>query len=178
MNTFMKTSVCFAFAYLCTACLPLHSQSIPAGAIKGDFNGDGKPDYVWIVKPTLNTAQDDCDGPCVVHIKSTIKGAEDIVVKQAIGGTLTNLGDLKGNRHDEIGFLPEWFTSCWRGYLTYQVKANQWQPLTESIPTHCNLWEAGVFPITKLKGNPGVVQINYSVIDGDSILVKTKFIKL
>lgn len=152
--------------------------NIPAGAIKGDFNGDGKTEYVWVVAPKLNKDQTGCIGPCEAHINFSDPNIKPIILNKSIGGTLTNLGDLNNDGKDDIGLLPDWFTSCWRRYVTYTMKSGKWKYLVPPFPTHCNQWESGVKPLQKVAGKPGYLKENYSAFEKDSIIVKSKQVKV
>lgn len=150
---------------------------IPKDAIKGDFNGDGVPDYAWLVPPKESECGD-CSGTCTSYIKFSDKTIPAIKVESCIGGNPTNLGDLNKNRTDEIGLLPEWCTSCWRGYNVYTLKSNNWIFAVDPFSTHCNQWEEGVKPIEIDRNKKGNVLIRYSELTGDDIVTKTKSVPI
>ncbi len=133
----------------------------PEAKIKGDFNGDGKIDYAWSVSPILKSDEMSCFGECVVEIYFS-DSKLPIQKIHGINVSLDNLGDLNNDGNDEIGFQPGWFTSCWRKYHVKTWKNNKWQDLVEPIPTHCNQWEAGYFPIEKDKEKDNQVIVTYS----------------
>ncbi|WP_461449901.1 hypothetical protein [Mucilaginibacter sp.] len=172
----LKISLCACLLLL--AFKNQETEKIPAGSIKGDFNGDGIKEYAWIVKPQLSADGMSCVGPCVAHIVFSDKKINPILLKNSIGGTLTNLGDLKNNGKDDIGLLPDWFTSCWRSYFTYTLNNNNWQYVIPPFTTHCNQWEANVKPVEKIAGKPNYLKENYSDFLKDSIVVKSKIVKI
>ncbi len=151
---------------------------VPADAIKGDFNGDGKTEYAWINKPKVNADNTDCIGPCVVHIAFSDAAIKPIELKGSIGGTLSNLGDLNGDGKDDIGILPDWFNGCWRNYFTYTLKGGDWHYLVEPFATHCNQWEDNIKPLEKISGKPGYLKENYSVFENNDIAQKSKVVKI
>ena len=153
--------------------IPIPSN-IPEGATKGDFNGDGVTEYVWLVSPKLKTDGADCEGECDCYLKFSNPAIPDLKVQQCIGGTPVNHGDLNDDKSDEIGLLRDWFSSCWSGYLVYTLKNGEWINAVETFSTHCNQWEAGVIPIEKDKINPGHVIIRYSETTEDSIALREK----
>lgn len=152
---------------------PAPPAHLPKDAVQGDFDGDGTAEYVWLVPPKL-TGEMDCAGSCTSYLRFSKAQFPAIVKEQCIGGTPTNLGDLNGDGGDEIGLLPEWFTSCWMGYFTYTYRAGQWRPLVEPFSTHCNQWEEGVKPIEKDPGRPGFVLIRYMEMSDSTFAVRTK----
>ncbi len=147
---------------------------IPANAIKGNFNGNGKPVYAWLVPPELNKDGMSCAGACDALIVFSDRRIKPIKVSSCIGGKPDNLGDLNNDGKDEIGLLPEWFTSCWRGYRVFTLKLSGWQNAVPPIATHCNQWENHIKPIEKDLAHKGSVIIHYSDFVNDEIVTKTK----
>ncbi|MCS3794769.1 hypothetical protein [Niastella sp. OAS944] len=150
---------------------------IPKDAIKGDFNGDGVADYAWLVPPKESECGD-CSGNCTSYIRFSNAAIPAIKVESCIGGNPTNLGDLNKNGTDEIGLLPDWCTSCWRGYKVYTLKTNKWIYAVEPFSTHCNQWEEGVIPIEIDPNKNGNVLIRYSDMADDDLVTKTKSVPI
>lgn len=153
--------------------IPLPSN-IPKDATKGDFNGDGVAEYVWLVSPKLNTDGSDCEGECDCYLKFSNPAIPNLKVQQCIGGIPVNHGDLNDDKSEDIGLLRDWFSSCWSGYLVYTFKNGAWINAVETFSTHCKQWEAGVIPIEKYKSNPGYAIIRYSETTEDSIVLREK----
>lgn len=151
---------------------------IPKDATKGDFNGDGTLDFAWLVAPKLKEDGMDCVGDCSSYIKFSDTSIPEIKVENCIGGTPNNLGDLNKNGTDEIGLLPDWFTSCWKGYYVWTLKNNNWIYAVEPFSTHCNQWEEGVKPIEIDQNNEGYVIIRYSEMTDDEIKTKSKSVRI
>lgn len=153
---------------------------IAAGAVKCDVDGDGKPEYAYLVAPELDTTKEmEClDGSCTAYIRFSNKSIPPIRITSCISGTPDNLGDLNGDGKDEIGLLPGWFTSCWAAYHVYTLKDGVWIEAVPAFSTHCNQWEADVKPIEKDPKKPGNVIIHYSEFKNDDILTKTKSIPI
>ena len=152
---------------------PARPANVPKDAVAGDFDGDGRPEYVWLVPPEV-TDEMECKGACTSHLrfsKATLPAIEQL---NCIGGEPTTLGDLNGDGGDEIGLLPEWFTSCWMEYFVYTYRAGRWRPLVKPFETHCNQWEAEVKPIEKDPAHPGFVLIRYTDMADTTFAVKTK----
>ncbi|MEO6522117.1 MAG: hypothetical protein ABIN91_10595 [Mucilaginibacter sp.] len=147
--------------------------------VSGDFNGDGKQETATLIKPQLNKEGTAClDNNCMAFIRFSDTTIHPISIKHCIGGTPDNLGDLNGDGRDELGILPDWFTSCWRDYEVYSYKNNEWIKPVAPIPTHCNQWEAKVKPIEKDSLNKGYVVIRYSEMVKDSIKTKSKIVSI
>lgn len=154
------------------------NDTIPKDAVKGDFNGDGKPEYIWVVKPKINKDGVDCAGKCSITITCSNPAILPVTIENAIGGTITNLGDLNDDGKDEIGILPDWFHSCWHHYHIYTLTNKHWQEAVPSFPTHCNQWDAGLRPIERAPGKKGYVLIRYSIFKKDSIMTESKIIPI
>src|SRR3978361_654845 len=76
--------------------------------VTGHFTHKGKPETLILITPKINSSETGCDGGCLTKIKFSDPAAPVISIKDCIGGTLTNLGDLNGDGLDEIGLLPDW----------------------------------------------------------------------
>ena len=151
--------------------------TIPQGAIKGDFNGDGIIEYMWLQKPKINDME--CIGECNCIIMFSNPTINSIEVQNCIGGFPTNVGDLNNNGTDEIGFTPAWFTSCWSSYYVWTFKNEDWSNAVDPFLTHCNQWDEGVQPIEKDISKEGNVIVRYSEQnEGGDILTKIKSIKI
>lgn len=151
---------------------------IPKEAIKGDFNGDGTLDFAWLVAPKLKDDGMECVGDCSSYIKFSDTSIPNIKIENCIGGIPTNLGDLNKNGSDEIGLLPDWFTSCWRSYFVWTLKDNKWIYAVEPFSTHCNQWEEGIKPIEIDMNHDGYVLIRYSEMTDEDMLTKTKSVRI
>ncbi len=152
--------------------------AIPEDAIEGDFNGDGKLDYMWLKAPKLKTEEMDCVGECTSFIKFSDPTIPSIEVPSCIGGYPSNAGDLNKNGTDEIGLLPEWFTSCWRTYFVWTFKNGAWINAVEPFHTHCNQWEEEIKPIEIDLNKEGNVIIRYSENTDEDIVTKSKSVKI
>ena len=118
----------------------LHSK-IPKNAIKGDFNGDGVEEYMWVIKPKINEDNMDCIGDCVSYIQFSDPIIPSIEIENCIGGVPANEGDLNKNGGDEIGILPEWFSSCWKMYHVWTFRKGKWINTVEPFSVFCDLFE-------------------------------------
>lgn len=152
---------------------PVSAIQLPKGAVKGDFDGDGTAEYVWLVPPEV-VDEMACKGECTSYLRFSKAQFPAITHPDCIGGTPTNLGDLNDDGGDEIGLLPEWFVGCWMNYFVYTYRAGQWRPLVQPFATHCNQWEAEVKPIEKDPGNQGFVLIRYTDMGDSTFATKTK----
>lgn len=152
-------------------------QDIPENATKGDYNGDGKKEYMWTVPPKI-TDEQDCIGECTTYIRFSDPNIPAIEIKNCIGGEPINHGDLNKNGTDEIGLLPDWFSSCWRDYYVWTFINGKWVLAVDPFPTHCTQWENDVIPIEIDPKKDGNVLIRYSELTEDDLIVKTKSVKI
>ncbi|MBN2777882.1 MAG: hypothetical protein JXR36_09575 [Bacteroidales bacterium] len=158
-------------------------MNLPKGAVAGDFNSDGAPEFMWLNAPDFpkDKSEDsfgECKGECTCYIEFSDKSIPPIEIEMCIGGNPINEGDLNNNGCDEIGILPHWWTSCWSAYYVFTLKNGKWENLVEPISTHCDQWDKGIEVISKTSKKPGYVTINYSELSDDGIVVKTKQVKL
>lgn len=142
--------------------------------VQGDFNGDGVVETVWLVPPKLSDDESECIGECTAYLRFSNPSLAEITLSDCIGGVPDNLGDLDGNGTDEIGLLPQLYTSCWRDYYVWTWKYGNWRYLVDPITTHCNLWDEGYSPIERDRSQYGRVTIHFSEHDGNEIVTKTK----
>lgn len=143
--------------------------------LQGDFDGNGTKEYIYA---KVSDCSDECDGKCETTIYFSDKNIKPFVISPAKGGSLYNLGDLNGDGKDEIGFYPNWCTSCWHPFYTYTLSKTGWKPLVDPISTHCNQWEEDKFPIKKDPKKKGNVIITTSEWKDDDIKISSKSIKV
>jgi hypothetical protein len=141
---------------------------IPGNAVEGDFNGDGITDYMWL--EIVGKTEE-----CKIRFSGAVP---PIIISTCLGGSPVNEGDLNGDGADEVGLLPIWESSCWRGYFVYTLKENRWVEAFEPISTHCIQWEKNIPPVVRDSTRKGYVFVNYSELTDDGIAVKTKTVKL
>lgn len=152
---------------------PAPPANVPKDAVKGDFDGDGTPEYVWLVPPEV-TEDMECKGGCTSVMKFSKATLPAIEQENCIEGTPDNLGDLNEDGGDEIGLLPQRFMGCWAGYYVYTYRAGRWRPLVEPFSTYCNQWEDNVIPIEKDPAKKGYVLIRYTDSADTTFTVQTK----
>jgi hypothetical protein len=148
-------------------------DAVPKDAVKGDFDGDGRAEYVWLVAPEV-TEDMECKGGCNSFLKFSKAALPAIEQENCIGGTPDNLGDLNEDGGDEIGLLPQRFMGCWVGYYVYTYRAGQWRPLVKPFSTYCDQWENDVIPIEKDPAKKGYVLIRYTDSADTTFTVQTK----
>lgn len=158
--------------------------NIPDEAKIGDYNGDGKTEYVWLVPPKFpkendeNYSIDSCIGMCNCVLEFSDKSIPPVPVSNCIGGIPNNEGDLNNDNADEVGILPDWWTSCWIEYQVFTYENSKWSYVIEPFSTHCNQWDSGIDAIQKDKYRDGYVIINYSMFTEDSIVTLSKSIPI
>jgi len=141
---------------------------IPSNAVTGDFNGDGMTDYMWL--EILDKTEE-----CKIRFSGPIP---PLIITTCLGGAPVNEGDLNDDGADEVGILPVWESSCWKGYFVYTFKENHWIEALEPVTTHCIQWEKNILPVIKDNTRKGYVFVNYSELTDNGIEVKTKSVKL
>ena len=97
---------------------------------------------------------------------------------------LVNEGDLDGNETCEVGYLPVWLTSQWRGYFIFTFKDGKWKylinPTTETKDKNGGgLFETGYllrgsgYEIATPSGKKGLVRIKYETQGVNAIIKDT-----
>lgn len=153
--------------------------AVTEDTVKGDFNGDGKMDLMWLDKPKIADTGMECDGNCDSYIRFSDPAIPSILVKDCIDGLPDNLGDLNKNGTVEIGLLPGWFSSCWREYFVWTYLNGKWVFAVEPFMTYCNQWDDNVKPIEIDKNREGFVIIRYTELTEEpDFAVKSKSIKI
>lgn len=150
-----------------------------SGAVTGDWDGDGTAETVRLVPPKFpNTGREEDFGECVgeCSCELTFEGRPSIVLQNCIGGLPVNEGNLDGHPGDELGLLPEWWTSCWHGYHVFGLREGQWISIVDSISTHCSQWDDGVDAIEQDANRPGHVLVRST--DMSDFSVKTHSVKV
>lgn len=168
----MKTliiTVITLFSSYCTA------QQGNEENLQGDFDGNGTKEYAYT---KVSDCGDECEGKCETTIYFSDKNIKPITITPANQGSLYNLGDLNDDGKDEIGFYPNWCTSCWHPFYVYTLSKTGWKPLLPSISTHCNQWEEDKFPIKKDLKKKGYVIVTSSKWEDDDIKIKSKSVKV
>ncbi|WET49565.1 hypothetical protein PYS58_00215 [Chryseobacterium indologenes] len=143
--------------------------------VQGDFDGNGTKEYVYA---KVSDCTDECDGKCETTISFSDKKIKPFTISMAKGGALYNLGDLNNDGKDEIGFYPNWCTSCWHSFYVYTLGKTGWKPLVDPISTHCSQWEEGKFPIKKDPKKKENVIITTSEWKDDDIKISSKSVKV
>jgi hypothetical protein len=157
---------------------PAQRVAIPQDALQGDFDGDGTPEYVWLVRPEVDSTDADCVGGCTSYIHSSNPALRPYALEQSIGGELTKFSNLGPARRDYLGILPQWFTSCWSSFHVITYQRGAWREAVQPFSTHCDQWEDDLPPIMPDSAHPGHVLIRYSEFANDSISVKNKSVPL
>ena len=154
------------------------SENTSIDSVQGDYNGDGKTEYMWLDPPKLMENEMNCERNCTSIIQFSDRSITPIKVEDCINGLPVNEGDLNGNGTDEIGLLPGWFTSCWHTYLVWTYKNGQFTYAVEPISTHCNQWDKGIDAIEKDREKEGYVIVRYSEITDADFVVLSKSVKI
>ncbi len=151
----------------------------PIDSIRGDFNGDGVIDSMWLERPKIVGKGMDRIEDCICYIRFSDPAIPSILIKDCIDGIPDNVGDLNKNGTDEIGLLPGWFSSCWREYLVWTFLNGKWEFAVKPFLTYCNQWLDDVKPIEIDKNKEGNVIIRYTDLTVVSdYAVKTKSVKI
>ena len=101
---------------------------IPSDAIKGDFDGDGKQEYVWI------EAKHDYDGLPIgtVRLRSTNSKLNGLKWNDGANHDLINLGKLGSTSRDYLGAIGSGH-STWCSFETWCISGGQWKKAIDTF---------------------------------------------
>lgn len=168
----MKTLVLTVFTLYSSFFL---AQQVDENGILGDYDGNGTKEYAFV---KVNDCGEECDGKCETIIYFSDETIKTFIISPAKGGTLYNLKDLNNDGKDDLGFYPNWCTSCWHPFYTYKLEKGEWKPLVAPISTHCAQWEDGKFPIRKNIRKKGYVIVTSSKWLDDDIKMVSENVKV
>lgn len=101
-------------------------NAIPSDAIRGDFDGDGTIDHVWI------EGKYDDEGYTIgkMRLRSENKNLDGLTWEAPRGVFLANVGDLNNSNRDFLGAIPL-YDSNWTIYEVYGWKDGKWKSVLE-----------------------------------------------
>lgn len=102
--------------------------SVPADAIRGDFDGDGAIDYVWIDGSYDNEGY----AKGALRLRSNRPSLDGMSWSATRGVALVNLGDLNNSNRDFLGAVP-FYDSNWTSYEVFGWKNGKWKPVIDSF---------------------------------------------
>lgn len=157
----------------------MKSDNYPSNAIRGDYDGDGTYEYMWVEPPELGENHGDCIGECEVTIMFNDQGIASIK-SMGIGGYVVNHGDLDNNGTDDIGYVRSWWQSVWHPYPVFGMKGSRWQTLVEIDLNQNFLEDPDYEPIRKHPAKKGYAYIYPIEWDDEmtDIIVTKKLVNL
>ena len=149
--------------------------------IYGDFDGDGKRETAYLDYNNIDayTDYETHKDLYVTYIRFSKSSIPPIKVQDCVGGHLQNLGDLNGDKRDEIGLWFGWPTSFWHSYKSWMLKGRKWRQVTDPFTVHITLWDKYGFnfkPIKKI--NNQKVRVYYSEWFNEDIACRKKVVRI
>ncbi len=170
--------LCFGAMALVSSAMAQNCPPKGYNSTLGDFNGDGKKEYVYFIPPKDADRWDELSDLSVLNgvLKFTDPSIPDIFLKFCVTGVPNNLGDLNGDGKDEIGIQPGWVTSSWGEYRVFTLKSSGWIDAISPIAVYLDddldfdttppikKLGKGKVRITNFQWGNGGVQKNYKVV--------------
>ena len=150
----------------------------PEDAVRGDFDGDGTAEYVWLVPPERDSTDYDCVGACTSYLTSSNPALKPYALESAVGGELTTLHHLGAGRRDYVGIAPALLMGCWNSYYVLTYRAGGWQLGVKPFSTHCDQWEQDTIAVARDSAHAGHVLIHYTDMAAGDFAVRTKSVLL
>lgn len=155
----------FLIVVICCS-LSLNAQS---DSVLGDFNGDGKKEYLWseiISSDTTPTCIIHCSDPHISPITT---------LGECHGGFLIFEGDLNGDGTDEVSFLQHGDASEWQYCSVFTYQDNQWREPVNGFSVYSGKTEELVRPDPERKGYVLLEKNVMAEIGAIRIIVSEKF---
>jgi len=106
---------------------------VPANAIQGDFDGDGKQEFAWYIKENY---EDDMENVGDFTIFFSDPKFPKIEIPNVMEGWINNAGDLSENGSDELGFYRQYPHGTGCSYYLFSFIGNRWIEAVEPISIH------------------------------------------
>lgn len=121
-----STLILIIFLYSCVWSQSSNSGDviIPDTLIVGNFDSDRVPDTAQLWVPLGHNNMFGCM-ICNTEIRFS-NGIKTISHTDDIGYRLENIGDINGDKIDEIAYCTDWYMGCRRTYEIYIITANAW----------------------------------------------------
>ncbi|HEY6159797.1 MAG TPA: hypothetical protein VI112_01200 [Bacteroidia bacterium] len=169
--------IIYAFPGHCVEHVQKHASaevrdSTAGDTVWGDFNGDGKKEYLWALcaRDTVFHCMDNCSA----KVKCSDKRIPVLDTREDIWEAgLFNEGDLDGDGRDDIS-LAGFNEGSWGGCYVYTFKRGKWIKAIPSFSIWDGLGQENVKKDTTRKGY--VIYTEW--FGGDSIYTVTKSIKM
>ncbi|MFK7948069.1 MAG: hypothetical protein AB8G11_10780 [Saprospiraceae bacterium] len=105
-------------------------QDIPNNAVKGDYNGDGKTEFAWVIN--AETDGESCKDICECFVTFSNKSIPKFKVgKSCVTGRIRNEGDLNDNEIDDLSVVTHGFNGTWAGVYVYTNRNGNWVDLVK-----------------------------------------------
>ena len=146
----------------------------------GDLNHDKIADSIFVTNPIYVGEEDVLEHGCInnlcdVTIRFSCK-LPDIPLKNAIGASIENMGDIDNDGCDELIIVHQWFVGCWGRLYFYTFKNNQWNEFGNADSYLCDD-DSLVSNVKKINNHTIEATEKYFTEDGD-IAKRVKRIKL
>jgi len=172
---------------LLLSCALMYSSFNAQNKISGDFDGDGKKEYAYLVYPKTYTNKDGdfvyegMPKPAFTYIKFSKKSIPTIKIKDCIGGKLQNLGDLNLDKRDDVGLWYDGLSSDWHPYAAWIFRNGIWSMVSKPLNIHSMMWSIkgeNFKPIQKTSGGKLKIFYNAWSKDYEQILIKQKIVSI
>jgi hypothetical protein len=149
-----------------------------------DMNGDGVEDTAIVYSPVHAYPDNDSsfrggcdDDSCVTRVYFSFDNTV-LKHKNALGFyDFFVTDDLNSDGFNEVGFIPNWFYSCWSGLFIYSLHGNEWLNIATATVYSCYQSNFS-WRVKKINQNRFRIISQKWNADGSEIIDTTKFFKI
>jgi len=118
MAIIITTSILLGNGVIYGQITPSDTTNLPNDSLKGDYNGDGKIETLYV---TSNGCIDEEISESCICILSFSNNLPSVKIVESMGADLYNLGDLNEDGTDEFGYIRVWH-GTWQKYHVLTLK--------------------------------------------------------
>lgn len=144
-------------------------------SLRGDFNGDGKIETLYVT--SNGCIDEEIPETCICTLSFSNK-LPSIKMVESVGAELYYLGDLNNDGADEFGYLRIGYED-WQKYHVFTLRNNVWVTLVPPFDVYLDyFYKKGLVPVEIDKNKKGYVIIRSCKMSEPEPIIITKSVKV